>query len=212
VDTTHIPDTAGDPEPGARSAPSVRPPGPAASRGWPRAAGLCAAAAAATAVCGIPAGFIWAAVAPRALVQVISQDTVAVVNAETGAFIAADLWFCLIGVAGGLLTGAFGYGIVTRRGTRGPAAAAGLILGALAAAAIARWIGGLDGHAAFLHQLAASAPGTRLHQPLTLGATSGLVFWPLATAFAIVVIDVAARWHAARHPEPRALADARRPR
>ena len=163
----------------------------------------------ATAVCGIPAGFIWAAVAPRALVQVISRGTVAVVNAETSAFIVADLWFCLIGVAGGLLTGAFGYRIVARRRADvGPAAAAGLILGALAATAITRWIGGLDGRAAFLHQLAVAAPGTRLHQPLTLGATSGLAFWPLATAFTIVVIEIAARWHAARHAAP---ADARHP-
>ena len=125
-------------------------------------------------------------------------------NAETSAFIVADLWFCLIGVAGGLLTGAFGYRIVARRRADvGPAAAAGLILGALAAAAIARWIGGLDGRAAFLHQLAVAAPGTRLHQPLTLGATSGLAFWPLATALTIVVIEVAARWHAARHAAAR---------
>ena len=84
-----------------------------------------------------------------------------------------------------------------------PAAAAGLILGALAAAAVTRWTGGLDGRAAFLHQLAVAAPGTRLHQPLTLGATSGLAFWPLAAAFIIVVIEVAARWHAARHARQR---------
>ena len=209
MDTTHVPEAAGDPEPGARFAPSGRPPDPAASRGWPRAAGVGAAAAVATAVCGIPAGFIWAALAPRALVQVISRGTVAVVNAETSAFIVADLWFCLIGVAGGLLTGVFGYRIVARRRADvGPAAAAGLILGALAATAIAQWIGGLDGRAAFLHQLAVATPGTRLHQPLALGATSGLAFWPLATALTIVVIEIAARWHAARHAAP---ADARRP-
>ena len=202
MDTTHIPEAAGDPEPGARSAPSGRPPDPAAYRGWPRAAGVGAAAAVATAVCGIPAGFIWAAVAPRVLVQLIGRGTAAVVNAETSAFIVADAWFCLIGVAGGLLTGAVGYRIVARRADVGPAAAAGLILGALAAAAIARWIGGLDGRAAFLRQLAVGAPGTRLHQPLTLGAASALAFWPLAAAFIIVVMEVAARWHAARHREP----------
>ena len=115
TDTRHIPQAAGDPDPGARPAESWRPPRPAASRGWPRAAGIFAAAAAATAVCGIAAGLIWGAVAPRALVQVVSKGTVAVVNAETGAFIAADLWFCLIGVAGGLLTGTFGYWIIIRR-------------------------------------------------------------------------------------------------
>ena len=158
--------------------------------------------------------------APRALVQVVSKGTAAVVNAETSAFIAADLWFCLIGVAGGLLTGTFGYWIIIRRraprasaipGARGPAGAAGLILGALAAAAIARWIGGLDGRGAFRHQLATGAVGTRLHAPLTLGATSGLTFWPLATALTIVVIEAAVRWPAARRPKPPPRNDARRP-
>ena len=38
-----------------------------------------------------------------------------------------------------------------------------------------------------------------MDQPLALGATSGLAFWPLATALTIVVIEIAARWHAARH-------------
>ncbi len=46
------------------------------------------------------------------------------------------------------------------------------------------------------------AIGTRLHEPLMLGATSGLTFWPLATALTIVVIEVAVRWRAPRRPEP----------
>jgi len=156
------------------------------------------AAAAATAVCGIPAGYIWAAVAPRAVVAVIARGTAQVVNPETSAFIAADLWFCLIGAIGGLLTGALGCWIAARRRGRGPAVAAGLIVGALAAAAIMLWIGELGGHAAFRHELAVSAAGTLLHAPLGLGATSGLAFWPLCTALAITVIEVTARWRAAR--------------
>ena len=105
------------------------------------------AAAAATAVCGIPAGFAWGAVAPRVLVQVVGHGVAEVVNAETSAFIVADVWFCLIGVIGGVLTGSLGYLIAVRR--RGAAAAAGLIAGALAASAVALWVGDLDGHAAF---------------------------------------------------------------
>jgi hypothetical protein len=155
------------------------------------AAGVFAASAAAAAVGGIPAGFLWGALAPRVLVRVVSSGTAEIVRPETSAFIAADLWFCLIGVAGGLLTGVLGYRLAVRR--HGPAAAAGLIAGALGAAAITLWIGDNYGLAGFRHQLAHSPPGTRLHASLALGATSGLVFWPLAAAFVIAVSELAAR-------------------
>ena len=154
------------------------------------------AAAAATAVFGIPAGFAWGALAPRVLVQIVAHGNAQIVNPETSAFIVADVWFCLIGVIGGLLTGALGYLIAVRRW--GAAAAAGLIAGALAATALELWIGGLDGHAAFQHQLAASAPGTFLHASLALGAKSGLTFWPLLTALAIAVPEIIRRWRSGR--------------
>ena len=156
TDTTHHPDAAAAPGPADRSAapggdtPALR-----------IAAVAFLAAAAATAVCGIPAGLAWGALAPRALVQIVGPGAVQIVNPETSAFIVADVWFCLIGVIGGLLTGALGYLIAVRRW--GAAAAAGLIAGALAATALELWIGGLDGHAAFQHRLAVGAPGTVLH-------------------------------------------------
>jgi hypothetical protein len=153
-------------------------------------------AAAATAVWGIPAGFAWAAVAPHVLVEVVGHGSAQVVNAETSAFIVADVWFCLIGVIGGLLTGSLGYLIAVRRW--GAAAAAGLIAGALAASAVALWVGDLGGHAAFQHQLAVSAPGTRLNASLALGAKSGLTFWPMLAALTIVVIEIVIRSRSAR--------------
>jgi len=102
-----------------------------------------------------------------------------------------DLWFCLIGVAGGLLTGVLGYLFAVR--CRGPAAAAGLIVGALGAAAVTLWLGDNYGLAGFRHQLAHSPPGTQLHASLALGATSGLVFWPLAAALVVAVSELAVR-------------------
>ena len=156
------------------------------------------AAAAGTAACGIPAGFAWGAVTPRVLLQVVAHGTAAVVNPETSAFIVADAWFCLIGVIGGLLTGSLGYLIAVRRW--GPAAAAGLIVGALAASSIALWVGDLDGRAAFQHELAVSAPGTRLHASLALGAKSGLTFWPLVTGLTIAVIEIVIRSRSRRRP------------
>jgi len=156
------------------------------------------AAAAATAVCGIPAGFAWGAVAPRVLVQVVAHGTAQIGNPETSAFIVADVWFCAIGIIGGLLTGSLGYLIAVRRWAA--AAAAGLIAGALAASSVALWVGDLDGLAAFRHQLAVSAPGTRLHASLALGAKSGLIFWPLLAALTIAVIEMIIRSRSGRRP------------
>ena len=143
------------------------------------------AAMAATAAAGIPAGYIWALLAPRALARVVGRGAASVVNPETTAFIAADAWFSLIAAAGGLLTGAAGYLFLVRR--RGAPAAVGLILGGLAAAALMLWIGDNYGHAAFRHRLATSPTGTYLHASLSLGAKSAMVFWPMFAALAIVV-------------------------
>ena len=165
------------------------------------------ASAAATAVWGIPAGFLWGALAPRMLVQVVSKGTAEIVQPETSAFIVADLWFCLIGVAGGLLTGVLGYLLAVRR--RGPTAAAGLIAGALGAAAVTLWLGDNYGLAGFRHQLAHSPPGTQLHASLALGATGGLVFWPLAAALVITVSEFAVRFRGWSRALARSRADSR---
>jgi hypothetical protein len=144
---------------------------------------------AATAIIGIPAGYIWALLAPRALAQVVSRGT-AKVNPETTAFIAADAWFVLIAAIGGLLTGIAGYLLLVRR--RGPAAAVGLILGGLAAAALMMWIGDNYGRAAFQHRLLTDRAGTYLHGSLSLGAKGALVFWPMLVALVIVVPEAVA--------------------
>jgi hypothetical protein len=151
---------------------------------------------AATAVAGIPAGYIWALLAPRALARVVSKGAANVVNAETTAFIAADAWFVLIAVIGGLLTGVLGYQFVVRR--RGAPAALGLILGGLAAAALMLWIGDNYGHASFQHKLLTSPKGTYLHASLSLGSKSALIFWPLAAAVVIVIPEAVAYFRGSR--------------
>lgn len=165
--------------------------GGGAAGGLGAAALVAVAAAAGTAACGILAGLAWAALAPRALLQVVSRGAAVVVNAETSAFITADAWFCIIAAAGGLLTGLVGYRVAVRR--RGAAAALGLILGALAAALLMWWVGSRLGLASFHHRLAVSAPGTRFDSSLGLGATSALAFWPMFTALVIVVAEMGAR-------------------
>jgi hypothetical protein len=170
------------------------------------AATVLLATMAATAVAGLPAGYVWALLAPRALAQVVSRGAASVVNPETTAFIAADAWFGLIAAVGGLLTGAAGYLFLVRR--RGAPAALGLILGGLAAAALMLWIGDNYGHAAFQHRLLTSPGGTYLHASLSLGAKSAMIFWPMFAALAIAVPEAVAHLRGSRARAVRNMDDA----
>jgi hypothetical protein len=145
------------------------------------------AALAGTAVLGVIAGLIWAAIAPRALLQEVGQGEAVLVNAETSAFIVADAWFCLITAVGGLISGMVGYRFLVRRA--GWAAAAGLVLGALAAALLAMWVGENIGLGTYNHLLASSANGTFFNASLDLGAKSALAFWPLLTSGVILLAE-----------------------
>lgn len=145
-----------------------------------RAVAAALAVAAGTVVLGAAAGLGWAAVAPRASLVMTSPGAAALVNTETSAFIAADAAFCLVCVAGGVVSGVLGYLFAVRR--HGPLAMAGLLGGAVAAAFLARWVGEHAGLAAFQHQLATLPAGARLNDALSLGASGALAAWPLAAA------------------------------
>jgi hypothetical protein len=149
------------------------------------------AALAGSAVLGIAAGLVWAAVAPRAVLQEIAHGEAQLVNAESNAFIAADGWFCLIVAAGGLITGILGYRLLVRRA--GWPATAGLVLGAVAAALIAMWVGENIGLGTYNHLLASSPDGTFFNASLALGAKSSLAFWPLLTSAVILLAETGAR-------------------
>ena len=172
----------------------------------PRAAGAAVviflAVLVATAVFGVPAGYLWAVLAPRALAQVVSRGGAGLVNPETNAFIAADAWFALIAALGGLLTGVAGYLLVVRR--RGAPAALGLILGGLAAAALMAWIGDNYGHAVFQHRLLTSPTGTRLHASLSLGSKGAILFWPVVAALVIAIPEAVAYFRGPSRPPPQA--------
>jgi hypothetical protein len=163
-----------------------------------------------TAILGIPAGYIWALIAPRALARIVSHGAANVVNAETTAFIAADAWFVLIATIGGLLTGILGYLYVVRRhdGAHGAPAALGLILGGLGATAIMWWIGDNYGHASFRHALLTKPAGTYLHGSLSLGSKSALIFWPLFAALAIALPELVAYIRGNRSPGVRDVDEA----
>jgi hypothetical protein len=136
------------------------------------------AAVAGSALLGVAAGFGWAAVAPRPLLEIAGPGAASVVNPETTAFIAADAAFTLICLAGGVVSGAAGYFLAVRR--HGPAGMAGVLLGAVTAAFLTRWIGEQSGLATFHHLVATLPQGARLPGSLMLSAGSGLAFWPLA--------------------------------
>jgi len=135
-----------------------------------------------SALLGLLAGFVWLHLAPRPLYIVVSGGAEAV-NPEDSAFIGADSWFCVVGIAGGIISGLLGYLLAVRR--HGAFPMAGILSGGLAAAYIAMWIGQRSGMAAFFQRLAASKPGTLLRAPIKLDAHGALAFWPPAWSLAV---------------------------
>lgn len=131
---------------------------------------------------GLAGGFTWAQLAPRVVYVVVGGGSADVVNPETTAFIAGDAWYCLIGVAGGLVIGVAAYLLAVRR--YGPAPMTAVLAGSIAAAFAARWIGQNSGLGQFDRQLLTSRPGTMLHAPLSLGGHSPMAFWTLAACLA----------------------------
>lgn len=136
------------------------------------------AVAVGTVLLGVVAGLSWGAVAPRAWLVMTGPGAAALINPETSAFIVADAVFCLVCLAGGVVSGVLGYLLAVRK--HGPLAMAGLLAGALAAAFVARWIGEQSGLATFRHLLATLPAGARLRDSLTLGAGGALAAFPLA--------------------------------
>ncbi len=161
-----------------------------AAAGLRRGVVACLTVAAGTALLGLAAGFLWAVVAPRPLLVMSGRGAAAVINAETGAFIAGDGWYCFICLAGGLLSGLFGYVIAVR--SYGPVAMVMVLASSLAAALITLWTGEHVGLASYHHLLATLPAGARLHAALTLGARSAIAFWPLGAGLMAGGMELAA--------------------
>jgi hypothetical protein len=127
-------------------------------------------------------------VAPRALLVVQGRGVAYVANSETSAFITADAWFCLLTAVAGLVCGLAGYLVAVRR--YGALPLAGLLLGGVAGAWLAMWVGQQQGLAGFRARLAVSPAGTRLRQPLMLGGHGALAFWPLFVGLLVGSVEV----------------------
>jgi hypothetical protein len=130
------------------------------------------------ALLGVLGGVIWAAIAPRALFEVVSKGAADLVNPESSAFIAADGWFCLIALVGGAVLGLLGYVFAIRR--YGASAMLAVLAGSVAAAFVTRLVGQQFGVSNFNTVLLTRKPGTLVHAPITLGAGGAIAFWPLA--------------------------------
>jgi hypothetical protein len=150
-----------------------------------------AAALAGSAALGLLGGLIWELIAPRATLQEIAAGTAELVNAETRAFITADVWFCVVAVVAGLLTGVVGYRFAVSARTGGARAlvVSCLILGGLAGALVMLWLGERLGQSGYNQHLASSANGTLFPDTLALGAKSALAFWPMFTAIVLLVAE-----------------------
>ena len=142
-------------------------------------------------VLGLIGGLIWGEFAPRATLQEVGAGTAQVVNAETRAFFGADVWFCVIAVIAGLLTGVLGYrfAVAPRTGAGRSAVAAALIVGAVAGTFVMLWLGERIGLSSYDKNLASSPDGTLFPASLALGAKSVLAFWPLFTAIVLLVAE-----------------------
>jgi len=166
---------------------------PAAARAIPgirNGVVACLAVAGGTALLGVVAGFLWAMAAPRPLLVMTGPGGPAVINAETSAFIAGDGWYCFICLAGGLISGLFGYLLAVRR--HGPVAMIMVLVSALAAALITLWIGEHVGLASYHHLLATLPAGTRLRGALSLRARSAIAVWPLGAGLMAGGMELAA--------------------
>ena len=131
-----------------------------------------------TLLLGVAAGFLWAAVAPRPYLVMTGPGAAQVTSAESSAFIGGDGWYCLICLAGGIISGLVGY-LIAVRGHH-PVAMALVLLSGLAAALIALWIGQHSGQASYHHLLSTLPAGRHLSASLSLGAHSAIALWPLA--------------------------------
>jgi hypothetical protein len=184
----------------ALPSPGERLPGDRLSAGSGLGIGLLALAAVVlgSALLGVAAGYLWAAIAPRALLVVVSRGSADVVNPETSAFIAADGYFSLVCVIGGVVTGVLGYLYAVRR--YGALAMLGILGGGLAASFVTRWIGQGSGVAAFNRVLVLSKPGVLLRAPLVLGAHGALAFWPLSAGITAGGIEAVLMMRERRQP------------
>ena len=133
---------------------------------------------------GAPLGLLWAALAPRPQVRIVSRDSVSYLDPEPRAFLGADLSFLLIGLVVGALVGLLAWRLA---GRRAPGVVVGLVLGGLLASWIAARTGARVGRPEFLAALRAGRPAIVGQSPSLL-AQQCLVGLPLGALATFVAL------------------------
>lgn len=159
------------------------------------------------AILGLLGGVVWAAAAPRVVYEVTSLNppTAFAVNPETNAFIAADGIYTFVALGGGALLGLVGYLFGVRR--YGPLPMVGIVIGAVAAAFLAAWVGNVQtGAHTFNATLSTSKRFMLLKAPISLGSHGALAFWPVAAALVAGGLELLSVMRARRLGRARATA------
>jgi len=146
-----------------------------------------AALLAGSALLGLLMGLIWHWVAPRVPLYADSSD-IYLLNPEGEQSIAADMYFAVIGVVCGLVTGGLAYWR-SRSRDGGLGVAFGLALGGLLGGWIAWQLGVALGPSGNIVATAKSVPlGRTFYGPLALTAKGVLLAWPAAAVLALVAL------------------------
>jgi hypothetical protein len=141
-----------------------------------------------TALLGLPAGLLWAAITPPAR-YVVSNGEAALADLENEALIGVDGRFALIAVLAGVLCGAVAYAA----GGRGHdiALVLGLAVGGMAAALLAWWVGRHVGLENFQRLIRTGPDGRSVTGVVDLRAVGVVVFWPLLAVITFGLLEAA---------------------
>jgi hypothetical protein len=150
-------------------------------RGWWLVARLVGFAAASLGV-GAAAGVVWWLVVKPPAYQLNSNGGATTSERGLSEFIAADAWFCAIGLVAGLLIGLAAWRWLR---TLGWTVVLVVLVCAMAAALTCWLVGYRLGPGDFSARLAAAQPGDLVPIPLTLHARASLLTWPF---FAIIPV------------------------
>jgi hypothetical protein len=138
-----------------------------------------------SALLGLAMGLVWHWVAPRVPLYADSSD-IYLLDPEGEQSIAADMYFAIIGLVCGLITGGLAYWR-SRAREGGVGVAVGLALGGLLGGYIAWKLGVSLGPSGNIVATAKSVPlGRTFYGPLALTAKGVLLAWPAAALLALV--------------------------
>ncbi|GLW63182.1 hypothetical protein Arub01_14260 [Actinomadura rubrobrunea] len=150
----------------------------------------CAVVTVLVALLGVPAGLLWARLAPD-VTYVVFRGQVLPADPEGQGPIAVDGTFALVGAAAGLICGLLAY-LAGGRGNDIPLLF-GLALGGLAAALLAWRVGHQVGLAEYERALRGAPDGRTVTGVADLRATGVLVFWPLLAVAAYGAAEAVVR-------------------